>query len=436
MIARRLSALLVLCLAFLLAWWVFSTETAADGARKLNYGLDLSGGSRLTFVADTASLPQGEVAGAMSALREVIERRINQFGTAEPTVAVERSSFGDEATRDRLVVEIPGETNPAAAAARIGETPLLEFRLVQDSPSASGTPVLGEPLLTGAHLKRASLTFDQTGGLPSITLDLNEEGAQRFGEVTKANVGRMLAIVLDGGLLSSPVIREEITGGRAVISGEFTVAEAREIVRSLNYGALPVKVSLLETRTVGASLGADTLQKGTVALGLAILVVSLYMVIWYRLPGLLSAVALSAYAALMVTLFKVFGVTITAAGIAGLILSVGVAVDANVLIFERLREELGKGRTLTEATALGFSRAWPSIRDGNLSGLLSSALLFWLSGVALVKGFALVFMIGILASLATALGVTWVFLRAVGEPSPTVARLLYAAPRPAAEKND
>lgn len=262
-----------------------------------------------------------------------------------------------------------------------------------------------------------------------ISFELNDEGGKKFGEITEANVGRQFAIFLDGAMLSAPVIREEIPGGKAVISGDFTVKEAQEMVRNLNYGALPVNVTLLETRTVGASLGADTLRQGETALLYAIIAVAIYMLVLYRLPGLVASLALVSYSFLVLAIFKIFGVTLTAAGIAGLILSVGVAVDANVLIFERLREELGRGRTLTEATALGFSRAWPSIRDGNLSSLISAVLLFWLSGVALVKGFALVFAIGVLSSMATAILVTWVLLRALGDLSPKMAHIFYAAPR-------
>ena len=429
MIARRLSAIFVLVVAGLIGWWVASTQ-AVDSKHKLNYGLDLSGGSRLTFVADTSTLDGGDVASAMTSLRDVIERRVNQSGTAEATVAVERSSFGEAANRDRLVVELPGITDPAAAAAEIGKTPLLEFRLVEEATDASGTPMFSDPILTGAHLKRAALTFDQTGlGRPMISFELNDEGGKKFGEITEANVGRQFAIFLDGAMLSAPVIREEIPGGKAVISGDFTVKEAQEMVRNLNYGALPVNVTLLETRTVGASLGADTLRQGETALLYAIIAVAIYMLVLYRLPGLVASLALVSYSFLVLAIFKIFGVTLTAAGIAGLILSVGVAVDANVLIFERLREELGRGRTLTEATALGFSRAWPSIRDGNLSSLISAVLLFWLSGVALVKGFALVFAIGVISSMATAILVTWVLLRALGDLSPKMAHIFYAAPR-------
>lgn len=384
----------------------------------------------MTFVADTADLAPADIQPAMASLREVVERRVNLFGVSEPSVAVLSSSFGDEANRDRLVVELPGVTDPAEAAARIGKTPVLEFKLVNDAMyAATGTVDTADPRyfevtgLTGAALSRAALAFDPTTREPLVSVQFNDEGSRLFAEVTRANVGRAMAIILDGTVISDPVIRDEIVGGTAQISGSFTPDEARSLARDLNYGALPVKVSLIETSSVGASLGQGTLSRGVEALAIAFALVALYIVAWYRLPGLIAVLSLIGYVGLSLAAFKVFGVVLTAAGIAGFVLSVGMAVDANVLIFERLKEEIASGKNFSAAVDEGFARAWPSIRDGNGTSLLAAAILYLVSGTALVKGFCLVFAIGVLASIISAVFASRIFLRALPKLSPASVRL-------------
>lgn len=426
---RRAAAIIALVVIAALSYWVVSPN--APYARDFSFGLDLSGGTRLTFVADTAALPPGEVVSAMASLRDVVERRVNLFGVSEPSVAVLSSSFGDPATRDRLVVELPGVTDPAEAAARIGKTPVLEFKLVKDAAYSATTTVdaadpryFEETGLSGADLSRAALTFDPTTREPMVTVTFDEEGAREFAAVTKANVGRAMAIILDGVVISDPVIRDEITGGTAQISGGFTAEEAKSLSRDLNYGALPVQVALVESQAVGASLGQGTLERGVFALAVALAAVAVFMVVFYRLPGLIAAVALVGYVALMLAAFKIFGVVLTAAGIAAFVLSVGMAVDANILIFERMKEELRAGSSLPAAIEDGFSRAWPSIRDGNLSSLIAAAVLYLVSGTALVKGFCLVFAIGVAASVISAVFASRAFLRAFSGLSPKMVRAL------------
>lgn len=426
---RRAAAIIALALVAALAYWAISPS--APAARDFSYGLDLKGGTRLTFIADTASLAPADVQPAMAALRDVVERRVNLFGVSEPSVAVLSSAFGDPATRDRLVVELPGVTDPAEAAARIGKTPLLEFKLVKDELyAATGTVSSADPRyfeptgLSGADLSRAALAFDQTTSEPVVSVTFGEEGARKFAEVTRANVGRAMAIVLDGQVISSPVIRDEINGGTAQISGKFTADAAKSLARDLNYGALPVKVSLAETQAVGASLGQGTFDRGVDALGIALLAVAVFMLVLYRLPGAVAAVALVGYLGLVLAAFKVFGVVVTAAGIAALVLSVGMAVDANILIFERMKEELRAGKSFAVAIEEGFDRAWPSIRDGNLSSLIAAGVLYLVSGTALVKGFCLVFAIGVAASILSAIFASRAFLRAFSGLSPRAVRAL------------
>jgi protein-export membrane protein SecD len=426
---RRAAAILIFLAIAALAYW--AVVPGAPGARDFSFGLDLQGGTRLTFVADTSGLAPTDVQPAMASLRDVVERRVNLFGVSEPSVAVLSSAFGDASTRDRLIVELPGVTDPDEAAARIGKTPLLEFKLVKDEAyAATGTVASSDERyfeatgLSGADLSRASLAFDPTTREAYVSVQFNGDGSRRFAEVTRANIGRAMAIVLDGAVISDPVIRDEINGGVAQISGGFTPEEAKSLARDLNYGALPVKVSLLETASVGASLGQGTLARGIVALAAALGLVALYVVAWYRLPGLVAVVSLVGYVALVLAAFKLFGVVLTAAGIAGFVLSVGMAVDANVLVFERMKEELREGKAFATALEDGFARAWPSIRDGNGTSFLAALILYLVSGTALVKGFCLVFMIGVIASMVSAVFASRVLLRAFTGLSPAAARAL------------
>jgi len=418
----RLSALAVLVLGGLLGWYVFHAHVT--GSRPFRLGLDLSGGTQLIYKADVSALAGGDVNESMNALRDTIERRVNIFGVAEPLVQTERGGALAGQTEERLIVELPGVTDTEAAIAMIGQTPTLEFRMLKDDavvPQEGEAPpdadALFEPAaITGKNIQRAELQFGQQGGLanePMVVVHFNSEGTKIFADLTRENVGKIFGIFLDGVPISTPVIREAIPDGTAVISGAFTPDSARELVRNLNYGALPVPIELLTTETVGGTLGGEAVTDGIMAAVWGIGAVALFMVLWYRLPGVIASLALLIYVVANLALFELLPVTLTAAGIAGFILSVGMAVDANILIFERMKEELRAGKNTSDAIRDGFARAWLSIRDSNISSMITAVILFWF-GTSLVKGFALVFGLGVLISMLTAISVSRTFLLALG----------------------
>ncbi len=419
----RITALVVLILALALGLFDYwsQTQPASIFYRPFRLGLDLSGGSHLVYDADTHALgSDADVNDAMSSLREVVERRVNVFGVSEPVVQVEKGGFGSSGG-ERLIVELPGVTDLTEALKIISVTPSLEFRLekpgVSTSTASSTINDLFLPAtLTGRYLDRAQVEFSQNSLHPAVGITFNSEGTKIFADLTKNNVGKPLAIILDGQLVSAPIIREPITSGKAEISGNFTPDEAKTLVRNLNLGALPVPITLASTQTVGATLGSDALARGVRAGLVGFALIALFMILWYRLPGLVAAVSLSIYVAIMLALFKLIPVTLTAPGMAGFILSIGIAVDANVLIFERLKEELRRGRTVPEALAEGFHRAWTSIRDSNISTIMSAIILFWF-GSSLIKGFGLNLALGVLVSMFTAITVTRTFLLALGVKS-------------------
>jgi len=362
---------------------------------------------------------KSEVSSAMDGLRDVIERRVNFFGVAEPVVQIQQSG-----SEDRLIVELPGIKNISEAITLIGETPYLEFKTQRPqeeidailAAQKNGEQLNEDPYfipspLTGRFLQKATLDFNQTTLEPEISLQFTGEGADLFAQITKDNVGKPLAIYLDGAPISAPNVKEEITGGRAQITGRFTVEEAKTLVSRLNSGALPIPIELISQQTVGASLGEEVLAKSIKAGIIGILAVALFLLFWYRLIGLAAVLALAIYAAVVLMLFKIIPVTLTAAGIAGFILSVGVAVDANILIFERIKEELRNGKTFQAAVPEGFSRAWTSIRDSNISTLITATILYWF-GTSVVKGFALTLGVGVLISLFSSFTVTRTFLAA------------------------
>jgi preprotein translocase subunit SecD len=408
-------SVLILLAAGYIAWSLYASQTDPEG-RDFRFGLDLVGGSHLVYEADTSALEPFEVEDAMRALRNVIERRTNMFGVSEPLVQVQKASFLSTSDRtERLIVELPGVTDLEEAVNIIGATPILEFKLVGEPEGTSTEPVYIETGLTGRYLERSRLEFSGAQGgsgivnEPLVMVDFNREGRELFASITRENVGRQLAIFLDGDLKSQPVIREPILGGTAVISGGFRPEEAKELVRNLNIGALPVPIELASTQSVGATLGVEILEKGIAAGLIGLSLVLVFMVAWYRVPGLVAVVALTVYLILILAMFMYIPVTITAAGIAGFLLSIGMAVDANVLIFERMKEELRKGLPYPDAVQEGLRRAWAPIRDGNFTSLISAIILFWF-GTSIVQGFALVFGLGIIVSMFTALVVTRLFL--------------------------
>lgn len=413
----RVFAVIALIAGFLLTYFVWYTETNQLSSYRFKLGLDLAGGTELVYKADMSQTAAGERSDALSALQGVIERRVNLFGVAEPLVQTEQASALSGTTEDRLIVDLPGVTDIKAAVAALGETPTLEFRLATTTTIGTTTQTLYESTgLTGRYLSSATLGFGSgaTSGItsPQVILNFNSDGAKLFEKITSQNVGHTLAIFLDGQPISTPTIQEAIPGGQATITGRFTATEARDLVRNLNFGALPVPITLESSSAVGPTLGSAAISAGVQAGIIGFLIVALFMIVWYRLPGVIAALALVEYLAFMLSIIKVIPITLTASGIAGLIISVGMAVDANVLIFERTKEELRKGESPREAVHIGFGRAWPAIRDGHLTMIISGVILFWL-GTSIVQGFALVFVLGVLASFISAVSLSRVFLLAI-----------------------
>jgi preprotein translocase subunit SecD len=496
---------------------------------KVHLGLDLQGGTSLLYRADVSQIATEERAGALEGVRDVIERRINAFGVAEPNIQTVRS--GDDW---RVLVELPGVTDITEAINRIGATPLLEFKkeappkefteeeiaairernaqvktraeeLLQralagedfselakanseDPGSAESGGDLGEfgrdqmvaefdqavfdqapvgavypelvetsfgyhiilvedrhevdteatepelvararhillqkesetPIqlgpnyedtgLTGEQLDRADVTFDPNTGLPTVSLAFNNEGSELFAQITRENIGKSIAIYLDGEIISAPVVQQEITAGEAVITGDFTLDEARELAQRLNAGALPVPIELESQQNIGPSLGQASIERSIFAGLVGIVLLAFFMIVYYRLPGVFATVALAIYFLLVLAVFKLWPVTLSLAGIAGFILSIGIAVDANVLIFERFKEELRRGKAVGQAIDDGFRRAWSSIRDGNLSSLITCLILYWF-GSSLIRGFAITLAIGIVVSMFSAITITRTFM--------------------------
>jgi len=438
-------------------------------------GLDLEGGIHLIYQADLSQVQTGDHDEAMEGLRDVIERRVNLFGVREPQVFVQKA--GDDY---RLVVELAGITDFNRAIELIGQTPFLEFK--EERPLNDQTRILrkfferqtvqietaggevldaetqitdaqlagyctniqpdfirlvgqseGEdpcfqstsPPLTGKYLKNSTIQFDFNTNLPIVGLGLDDTGSKIFEEVTGRNIGKPLAIYLDGILINFPTVQQQISGGSAQITG-FDIEGAKLLTRNLNAGALPVPMTLISQTSIGASLGEESLQASLRAGVVGFIAVILFMVLLYRFSGFLGVIALLIYLVLLLALFKLIPVTLTLPGIAGLILSLGMAVDANILVFERLREEMlsasakgsqDKGRNVQDFLLIlnrAYARAWPSIRDGNVSTLITCAILFWFS-TSFIKGFALTLGIGIVVSMFSAMIVTRYLMRLMGE---------------------
>lgn len=410
--------------------------------KEYSLGLDLQGGVHLVYEADLSNIEESLQAEAMASLRDAIERRVNFLGVSEPVVQVERGE-GSE----RLVIELAGVTDTDEAIAQIGETPHLEFkeprpeeeqvRIIQQAfpdQAAQGLtgagpdqnycnppnpqiidfvqqitgedPCFKATQLSGQYLDRASVAVDQTTGQVQVSLQFDEEGSKLFEDITERNLGSTVAIYLDGRPVSLPTVNQKIVGGQAVITGSFTADEARDLARNLNAGALPVPITLISQQRVGASLGEQSLNDSLFAGMIAIASVLLFLIAMYRFSGSLAVVSLLVYLATLLAIIKFIPITLTLAGIAGLILSIGMAVDANILVFERLREEFKEGvENVGLAIDRAFSRAWPSIRDGNISTLLTAVILFYFS-TSFVQGFALTLGVGLLVSLFTAMVVT------------------------------
>jgi preprotein translocase subunit SecD len=356
-------------------------------------GLDLKGGVYVVLEA----VPEEGVTiddSAMNRLIEVLDRRINGLGVAESLV--------QKAGNNRVIIELPGISNTEDAINMIGKTALLEFKI--ENPDGT----LGETLLTGGALKKADVTHDNLGR-PQIQFEMNQEGAIKFAEITRNNIGRKLAITLDGKVQTAPMINSEIPSGNGVITGNYTLEEAKATATLLNAGALPVKAEVVETRTVGASLGDESIAQSKQAAMFAMALIGIFMLIFYRFPGIVADIALIIFGLITFGCLNFIDATLTLPGIAGLILSAGMAVDANVIIFERIKEELKLGNTIRNAIDAGFSKGFVAIFDSNLTTLIITTILFTF-GTGPVKGFAVTLTIGTLASMFTAITITKILL--------------------------
>lgn len=424
MIKTRALAVFILIGAAAIGFFNYYSQfhpNSAVGRFPFKLGLDLAGGSHLVYQADLSQIPASEDSDSMIALQNVIENRVNAFGVSEPLVEVQGGN--------QLIVELPGVTDVNAAIADIGQTPVLDFELLSSSTQAAiaaSTTMTSDQKnaaiaaafqptgLTGRMLKNAALEYDSTTNQPVVLLNFNSEGTALFASTTKNNIGNILGIFLDGNPISLPVVDAEIPDGTAQISGSFTTAEAQALVRNLNYGALPVPITLLSTQTIGASLGESAVHGGIEAGVLAFIIIAIFLVVWYRLPGLVAVVSLAVYTMIMLAIFKLLPVTLTAEGIAGFIITIGMAVDANILIFERMKEEMRKGLPIEQAMHQGFARAWLSIRDSNISSMITAAILYYFGSSSIITGFALVFFIGVAVSMFTAITASRLFLYAIG----------------------
>jgi preprotein translocase subunit SecD len=380
----------------------------------LKLGLDLAGGSHLVFEADMSKIPLEQRSTAIAGARDVIERRVNLFGVSEPSV--QTSKFEG---RDRIIVDLPGVTDTKKAVELIGKTAQLQFMEVKEIPASetsSASATLVPTDLTGADLKTAAVAYDTQTGKPMISLQFSDDGGKKFADITSRNIGRELPIILDNSVISAPVVQQQIIGGTAQISGQFTIEEAKQLAVQLNAGALPVPAKLVQETTLGATLGADSIKQSVTAGALGLLIVCIFMILLYGRLGLIADIGLFIFAVLTISLYKLIPVTLTLPGIAGFMLSIGMAVDSNILIFERFKEEKLK-RPIADALEVSFGRAWDSIRDANIATLFTAFILAnpldWeflhISGP--VRGFAITLALGIAISLFTGVFVSRNLLR-------------------------
>lgn len=438
---KRLGALFIVIVAVGLGFYVYNSEKT--GSRPFKLGLDLSGGTYLLYKVDMSQVPADRISETLNSLPGFIEKRISQketagaLGVLEANIHTETTNLAGDEIEYRVGIELPGVTDVKKAEEIIGQAPFLEFKVQNgtqtvDVPNGVTTTAMAIPKyesvgFTGRYLSSASIVYDPTTNAPNVGLKFNEEGAAQFEKLTGDNIGNTIGIYLDGDLIEAPAVNQKITGGQAVITGKFTPVQARDLVNNLNRGALPVPITPISTDVIGPTLGSHAVQAGIMAGWVGLLAIAIVLMVWYRLPGVLATVTLVIYGIVMLVLFKLIPVTLTSAGIAGFIISLGMAVDANILIFERMREEMHNGKTIREAIELGFDRAWNAIRDGNLSSLISATVLFFL-GTTLIKGFAVAFGLGVLISMAVVVLVTRVFLfNASGMQDGRIKRFLFSS---------
>ena len=357
---------------------------------KVKLGLDLRGGTSVVLQAQGKIEPD-----TMSKVKNIIERRVNSIGVAEPVIQLSGN--------DKLIVELAGIKDPQKAIELIGTTAKLEFRIKNKDGS------YGPVLLEGSALKTAGVSRDQVG-MPSVSFELNSQGANTFAKITRENIGKQLAIMLDNKEQSAPTINSEINGGSGIITGRFSIEEANNLANLLKSGALPVEIKIVENRTVGATLGVDSIRQTGIAGLIALGVISVFMIAIYKIPGIVADIALLINGVLVLGLLSGIGAALTLPGIAGFILTLGMAVDSNVITYERIKEELRLGESLHDAVERGYENAFPAIIDGNLTTMLVAAVLFFL-GTGPIKGFAVTLALGVVATVITGVFVSKIFLK-------------------------
>ena len=356
---------------------------------KVKLGLDLRGGTSVVLQAQGKIEPD-----TMSKVKNIIERRVNSIGVAEPVIQLSGN--------DKLIVELAGIKDPQKAIELIGTTAKLEFRIKNKDG-------YGPVLLEGSALKTAGVSRDQVG-MPSVSFELNSQGANTFAKITRENIGKQLAIMLDNKEQSAPTINSEINGGSGIITGRFSIEEANNLANLLKSGALPVEIKIVENRTVGATLGVDSIKQTGIAGLIALGVISVFMIAIYKIPGIVADIALLINGVLVLGLLSGIGAALTLPGIAGFILTLGMAVDSNVITYERIKEELRLGESLHDAVERGYENAFPAIIDGNLTTMLVAAVLFFL-GTGPIKGFAVTLALGVVATVITGVFVSKIFLK-------------------------
>ena len=405
---NELGKFLIIALAIVGGFCVYISPLS----NSIKQGLDLQGGTHVVLQAvDTPELKVDD--DAVNRSVKVIERRVNELGLTEPVI--------QRQGKDRIIVELPGVKDPEKAIAMLGRTAMLQFK--DES---------GKVVLTGSDLKDAKAQVSQ-GNQAVVGLEFSDEGGKKFADLTARNVGKKIAIELDGEVLTAPVVQEAITGGHAQISGSRNVEEAEHLAILLRSGSLPVKIEVMENRTVGPTLGQDSKDKSVKAFSIGIIGVFVFMLLFYRLAGVVADIALLLYVMLLLLVMRYLGATLTLPGIAGIILSVGMAVDANVLIFERFKEEVKRGKTLRSAMDSGFGRAIVTILDSNLTTIMAAAVLFYL-GTGPIKGFAVTLALGTLLSMFTAVTVTKFLLRFLIYSNITKSPFLFGARAPKAKE--
>jgi preprotein translocase subunit SecD len=361
---------------------------------KFKYGLDLEGGVILTYNADLSNIKKEDYNDILAATKDLIERRINTLGISETNISYYRSG--------KIIVEIPSIKNPEEAISVIGKTPFLEFRTTQ----SIGTETIFIPTeLTGKYLKTANVVFETQTGLPVVSLELTNEGAKIFEKLTRENLGKPIGIFIDNNLISAPVVREVISGGKAIIEGNFSLQQAKELSANLKQGALPIPLRLEGVNQINPTLGSEFKEKMLKSGVIGFLLIIIFMIIYYKKQGLIASLCLIFYVFYNLFIFKLIGVVLTLSSITGFILSVGMAVDANILIAERIKEERKKIQDIQKAITNGFNRAWTSIRDSNITTIISSIIIYFIT-TSFVRGFALTLFIGVLISLLTAFYLT------------------------------